>query len=201
MLRYDIINYLADKYKYKSYLEIGVRNPKDCFDKVNIEHKTAVDPKFYHRPFGKNVISHEVTSDDFFSTNDKCYDIVFIDGMHVYEYVYRDIQNSLKILNSNGYIVLHDCNPLLEYHQRPFEQYNGSGVWNGTVWKAFVKCRTNKNLSMLTINIDHGIGCIKEGQQKTIDISDDDLIWENFNKNRDTWLNLHQLNQETMQCL
>ena len=46
--------------------------------------------------------------------------------MHLYEYVCKDIENSLNCLNLNGRIILHDCNPILEYHQRPFEEYDGT---------------------------------------------------------------------------
>ena len=32
--RTEIINYLIKKYSYKTYLEIGVRDPKTNFDKI-----------------------------------------------------------------------------------------------------------------------------------------------------------------------
>ena len=32
MNRYDIINNLIQKYDYKTYLEIGVRNSDECFN-------------------------------------------------------------------------------------------------------------------------------------------------------------------------
>jgi hypothetical protein len=201
LLRFDIINYLIAKYDYKDYLEIGVRNAAACFDKIIAPNKTAVDPSFFVRPKGEKDICHEETSDEFFVKNKKLYDIIFIDGMHLYEYVYKDIQNSLNCLNIDGRIILHDCNPILEYHQRPFEEYDGTGIWNGTVWKAFVKYRSHKNLEMITVNTDHGIGCIKRGQQETIDVSEEDLNWNNFAQNRNLWLNLKPLSEDTIECL
>ena len=33
MERYDIINEIISKYNTNSYLEIGVRNPWECFDR------------------------------------------------------------------------------------------------------------------------------------------------------------------------
>ena len=37
MLRYDIINKVIEVNGFTKYLEIGVCNPVDCFDKVNCE--------------------------------------------------------------------------------------------------------------------------------------------------------------------
>ena len=46
MNRYDIINNLIQKYDYKTYLEIGVRNSDECFNLVNCEIKHSVDPGY-----------------------------------------------------------------------------------------------------------------------------------------------------------
>ena len=43
MKRYDFINALIKKNKYKTYLEIGVRDNR-CFDKIKIKDKSGVDP-------------------------------------------------------------------------------------------------------------------------------------------------------------
>lgn len=190
MFRYDIINYLIKKYNYKSYLEIGVRDSRKCFDKIIVDKKTAVDPKFINKPNSENSISYEMTSDDFFKINNEKYDIIFIDGMHEDSYVYRDIENSLKFVNDNGYIILHDCNPIKESHQFSYDKYDGKSTWNGTVWKAFVRFRNNENLLMTTIDTDHGMGCIKKGKQKSLNIEDKDLCWEKFIIHKKEWLNL-----------
>ena len=36
------------------------------------------------------------------------FDIIFIDGDHSYEGVKKDYDNSLPLLNNNGYIIFHD---------------------------------------------------------------------------------------------
>ena len=43
--------------------------------------------------------------------NKESFDCVFIDGLHTYNQVKKDIHNSLKYLNINGIIMLHDCLP------------------------------------------------------------------------------------------
>ena len=147
--RIDLIKYVIEKNKYKNYLEIGC-NSDDVFNNINIE-KTGVDPVS-----GGNFRG---TSDEFFSQNSKNYDCIFIDGLHVYQQVIKDILNSIKILNNNGVIILHDCLPKSIGHQRvPRTRYN----WNGDVWKAVVEARTWKDFETFTILADQGLGIIKK---------------------------------------
>jgi hypothetical protein len=161
MLRYDIINYLIDKYNYKRYLEIGVEDG-DAISKVQCELKHGVDPASKHA-------TYHTTSDDFFLNlaSDVKYDIVFIDGLHVEEQVDRDIANSLQHLSPGGIIVVHDCNAPTEWHQRSYEeaQQNGCRLWNGTVWRSMVKVRGSRSdLEVRTVNTDWGCGLIRVSQ-------------------------------------
>ena len=61
-------------------------NPKTWL-KVN---KIGVDPER-----GGNV---RKTSDNFFKNNKKEFDVIFIDGLHIYEQCRKDVINSLKVL-------------------------------------------------------------------------------------------------------
>ena len=38
------------------------------------------------------------------------YDIIFIDGLHTYEQVTKEIEHFIPMLNFNGYIIFHDTN-------------------------------------------------------------------------------------------
>ncbi|MEO7523343.1 MAG: class I SAM-dependent methyltransferase [Ferruginibacter sp.] len=167
--RHDVINFLAAKYGAQTYLEIGVRNPADNFNLVNIREKYSVDPGF---EFESNPVDFKLTSDDFFlqlnenklsiSTDIK-FDIIFIDGLHLAYQVDRDIKNSMQFLSEHGFIVMHDCNPPTEYHAR--ETYNfvnspADGFWNGTTWKAFVKARTM--YYSCCIDTDWGVGILSK---------------------------------------
>jgi hypothetical protein len=163
--RTDILNQLIKKHKFKHYLEIGVRNPDHNFNKINIKYKIAVDPN----PLKKSNNIIVKTSDDFFKhlSHDLRFDIIFIDGLHLEEQVDKDIENSLKHLNKNGFIVLHDCNPLKEKHQREnFEVLEGPKrfpVWNGTVWKSIAKLRMSRiDLEINVVDDDWGVGIINK---------------------------------------
>lgn len=164
MLRYDIINYLIEKNSYKMYLEIGVEDG-DAISKVQCETKHGVDP-------ASKCATHHMTSDDFFLNlpSDVMYDIIFIDGLHVEEQVDRDIANSLKHLAPGGIIVVHDCNPPTEWHQRSYEEalQNGCRLWNGTVWRSMAKLRgSRRDLEVRTVNTDWGCGLIRPSPNTT----------------------------------
>ena len=131
----------------------------------------------------------KMTSDDFFLQNKKMFDIVFIDGLHIEEQVEKDIKNSLAILAANGTIVVHDCNPPTEWHQRGEYDY---GKWNGTVWRGYVKYRKRPDLSMCVIDEDWGIGIIQRGKQEPLDL--EEVTYDLLEKNRKTWLNLVSFN-------
>jgi SAM-dependent methyltransferase len=185
MKRTDIINLLINKVTAKNYLEIGVSDGKNFAD-VICENKTGVDPE-YNTP----ATIHK-TSDDFFKDNTDKFDIIFVDGLHHADQVYRDIKNSLKVLNKNGYIVCHDMNPMKEEHQTI--PYVG-GHWNGDCWKALVQLRQeHDDLEILTIDTDQGCGIISFSNTKPL-IVKEELTYENLTKNRKDWLNLISVNK------
>jgi len=151
-----IVQDVIDKKKYKSYLEIGCFDD-ELFNAIKIEYKVGVDPVT-----GGTI---RLTSDQFFNSNKENFDCVFIDGLHTYEQVKKDIQNSLKFLNKNGIILLHDCLPNNFYEQAtPRCQF----TWNGDVWKTIVECRTNKDLDVYTCYADFGIGVIFNRPNKNL---------------------------------
>ena len=153
--RLDLISYVIKKNNYKNYLEIGCHN-NEVFDKIRIE-KIGVDPIS-----GGN---YRGTSDNFFRENQIKFDCIFIDGLHEYSQVKRDILNSIKILNEDGIIILHDCLPPSINHQRvPRTRY----VWNGDVWKAIVEVRTWQHVDTYTVLSDQGLGLIKKKKNSNV---------------------------------
>lgn len=177
LTRIDLINFLIKEKKYKDYLEIGCQH-NATFNRIGI-NKVGVDPQH-----GGTL---RITSDEFFEINCQKFDIIFIDGLHLHEQTSKDIKNSLKILNSNGVIVVHDCNPPTEQSQ---ERQICKGTWNGDVWKAFVKFRQYDNLDSYVINIDFGCGLIFKRVNKDLIYITEDLTWRNLVKNRNKWLRL-----------
>jgi SAM-dependent methyltransferase len=187
MTRGDIINKFIEKDKYKSYLEIG-SNKKDTFSKIKCDRKVSVDP--YFKPMFK------MTSDEYFAQHKEKFDIIFIDGLHEAEQVWKDVNNALKCLNPGGRIILHDCNPDREFLQYKKEYKDvEDNNWCGDVWKAFVQARmTRDDLSAYVINRDYGVGVLKKDGQ-TIwheHIPIKDLTWDYLVENRQELLRLQE---------
>jgi hypothetical protein len=199
VLRYDIINHLIRKNGFGKYLEIGVRNPNDCFNKILCDTKHSLDPCIEVDA----DVNYKLTSDTFFDLLDGgnlnlpfdyTWDVIFIDGLHISNQVDMDISNSLNHLSENGVIVLHDCNPpLLSHAREDFHDIStpAGGNWNGTVWKAFYKYRsTREDLEMATINTDWGVGIIKKGSQVCCTFDNPYFEYRKFELNREYYLNL-----------
>ena len=65
--RWDLMNYLIEKYKIVNYLEIGV-NDALCIRKIKASHKDGVDPYPGSEVGGGHFpeINYPISSDDFF---------------------------------------------------------------------------------------------------------------------------------------
>lgn len=181
MNRTSIVQSLINKIGAKKYLEIGVSGGMN-YNSINCEYKVSVEP------FPEIPVTYKMTSDEFFSKNTEFFDIIFIDGLHESNQVYRDIINSLKFLNEGGYIICHDINPEREIIQRYPQAQDGE--WTGDCWKAWVKLKTERSdLNMFVVNTDYGCGVISKGAQQLIEVNNE-LTYNLLETNRITLLNL-----------
>ena len=154
--RQFIVQEIINIKKYQSYLEIGTFHD-ELFAHVKCKKKVGVDPVS-----GGTI---RKTSDQFFKDNEDTFDCIFIDGLHYYSQVKKDIQNSLKALNPNGIILLHDCLPNNHFEQAvPRCQI----TWNGDVWKAIVECRVKEDIDTYTCYADFGIGVIFNRKNRNV---------------------------------
>ena len=188
MTRIEVLNAIIKNNNVKNYLEIGVNRGKCLFNIKGPEKRFAVDP-FFNFNLWKKVKAcvknadnfkndyFEITSDNFFKSNQNLLqknilDLTFIDGLHTYQQSLNDTLNTIKYLNKNGIIVLHDCNPLDELAAFPSESIDAAraalqnhkdwkNIWNGDVWKTIVHIRKNHpELSAFVLNTDHGLGFV-----------------------------------------
>ena len=182
--RTDILNLLAERYGYQSFLEIGVKSGINQV-KVNVPFRIGVDPD------PKTPAIYHETSDDFFAHNQRFYDLIFVDGNHDGVFAQRDVVNSFEHLHPNGTIVMHDCNPPDEWSQRPAAEFMGKKGerWNGTAWKAYAYLRmTRPDLSMCVVNLDEGVGILQRGEQ--LMAPKRTLNWKFLDDHRQMLLNL-----------
>jgi len=178
--RTRLINKLIRVYGFQSYLEIGIGAGRNFFN-VALDDKIAVDPDAAERD---NVFP--LSSDEFFESNSRTFDLIFIDGLHLRDQLHRDIANSLDCLNPGGLILCHDVNPRREIHQRVPRE---SRAWTGDCWKAWVELRERDDLEMWVVDIGPGMGVIRPGGQSPLGLTES-LNWENLTENRESWLNL-----------
>ena len=185
--RIQIIQKIINLKKFKSYLEIGCYND-DVFSNIIIDDKTGVDPVS-----GGNI---RETSDNFFKKNNRKFDLIYIDGLHHYDQVKKDIENSIFFLNVNGIIVIHDCMPR-SFIEQAIPQ--SKGIWTGDVWKNIVECRTFPFIQTYTVYADHGISILlKQPNKNILNLKSSNfkkLKFEEFYYNHNLYFNIISFNE------
>lgn len=129
MSRVSVIQPFLDLFKSPRYLEIGVSQGV-TFHGLKAHQKVAVDPVFLFdveeaRAKNPNSAYHQMESDSYFldvlDERDR-FDIIFIDGLHVFEQVLRDFTNAIAYLEDGGVIVIDDVIPNSYEASLPNEQ-------------------------------------------------------------------------------
>jgi predicted O-methyltransferase YrrM len=78
---------------------------------INIMSMEKVEHIFNELMYNKTkYCKFKMTSDEFFQVQNipEFFDLIYIDGNHSYEYVKRDLQNSLNVIKKDGIISGHD---------------------------------------------------------------------------------------------
>ena len=134
----------------KVYLEVGVQNGIHLAG-MSVDTAFGVDPDFNlstDPTKGKHVLRlHRMTSDLFFRNHSDdiqaagWLDFSFLDGMHLFEYLLRDVYNTEANSNPNAVITIHDCLPFDGEMIERVNNYAGrspgpnAAAWTGDVWK------------------------------------------------------------------
>ena len=207
--RIKLIQYLIDEHNYTFYLEIGTETGESFFP-IRCSKKSAVDPCFkiksqdkfpwyIKNPYNIFAKYYEVTSDQYFLNQKKelakkGLDIILIDGLHTFLATLKDVLNSLKYLNDDGTIILHDCFPpheaagiVAENEEDAREKGKNlvewTGEWCGDTWKAiaYLIKKYPENLKVLVLNVDYGLGVIKIVGDNKLDLKIDDKLFSEIN--------------------
>ena len=127
-------------YQPASYLEIGVSKGRSMALANSSTRVVGVDPAFQiDAEISAEARLFPIPSDDFFARynlfeelrHDQL-DIVFIDGLHLFEQVLKDFVNVEKYANKNTVVLIHDCFPVSELTA---ERNRTTNFWTGDTWK------------------------------------------------------------------
>ncbi len=175
--RLELIHWAIKKTHATDYLEIGC-NKDEIFSTITVKNKIGVDPFR-----GGN---RRMTSDEFFSSNNSYFDVIFVDGLHEYSQVTRDVDNSLSVLKPNGIIIIHDMLPRTQ-DQSTYPMPNNQHTWLGDVWKLAFDLTNRTDVNFNLVLIDQGCGVLTKETNKSRKQIATEYTW-NFYK--DNWRNL-----------
>ena len=133
--RHEFLAQLHDLLRPRGYLEIGVQHGTSLA--LAKCPAIGIDPAPMLQGHFKDTQIFTMTSDDFFEKrgfviDPTALDLVFIDGMHLYEYALRDFENVERYANERTVVVFDDVMPRNQ-HEAAREQCPGD--WTGDVWK------------------------------------------------------------------
>jgi tetratricopeptide (TPR) repeat protein len=136
--KHDILSELHQKLQPKLYLEIGVDKglslARAQCDAIGVDPRPQLD---LAEPLKENVQIISAGSDAFFRDQATEYlkippDIVFIDGMHLFEFALRDFMNVEKFASPTTLVAIDDVHPC---HPTQALRRRQSNAWTGDIWK------------------------------------------------------------------
>jgi len=134
----DLLERIHQRVLPRTYLEIGVHEGHSLRLALPGTKAVGVDPE-PRLPDAEDATVFPLTSDDFFARYDldavlegDPLGLAFIDGMHLFEFVLRDLINVGRYAAPTTTVLLHDCYPIsAETATREHLTY----LWTGDVWK------------------------------------------------------------------
>jgi Methyltransferase domain len=165
---YEILKWIHKTLRPANYLEIGVHKGFSLQQAIPDTPTIGIDPEpDIEEELIADVTIYELTSDEFFARYDPAalfgrpIELAFIDGLHLFEQVLRDLINLEPHSTPETVVLLHDCLPLDEVtagRERTTDFYSGD------VWKAvLVLRRLVPDLEMITVRTGPTGLCLVRG--------------------------------------
>ena len=137
MLYYPFLTEVHRRLAPRAYLEIGVRNGGSLA--ISRCRSVGIDPMFaITYELDTDVALFRTTSDEYFSrpeplaaTGGVPFDLTFIDGLHLFEFAFRDFVNAERHSSPRGVIVFDDVLPRTVDEAA---RVRHTGAWTGDVY-------------------------------------------------------------------
>ena len=156
MQRHEFLTVVHERYRPRSYLEIGINDGRGL---ARSRTRTiGVDPAFkITAELSCDLQLVRATSDDFFARPDPLawfpegtVDLTFIDGMHLFEFALRDFLNAERLSSPSGVVVFDD---VLPRSVSEAARNRHTVAWAGDVYKvALALERYRPDLTVVPLN-------------------------------------------------
>lgn len=154
--KHDVLSVLHERLAPDLYLEIGVDEGLSLARAhgraIGIDPRPDLDLKI---SLPKEVVILPMSSDSFFRNQAASWlkpgpELVFIDGMHLFEFALRDFINVEHYAVPNTLVVIDDIYPC---HPTQALRRRRSGAWTGDIWKLHQILReVRPDLTLLALN-------------------------------------------------
>ncbi len=163
---YGLLRRVHRHLRPRRYLEIGVHKGHSLAFVEAGTTVVGVDPEpMLERPPPPDTTIVAATSDDFFTDpqyrrlRQDPFDLVFVDGLHLFEQALADILRAEQVCHRDSVILVHDCLPpdaVTAARERT------TVLWSGDVWKAVLALRSHRpDLRLAVIDAEPtGMGLI-----------------------------------------
>ena len=196
--KYEVLRQLHETLKPSLYLEIGVQTGKSLAlakcEAIGIDPMPMISVNL---PKTAKVVP--TTSDDFFAKHANQMlqtppDLVFIDGMHLFEYALRDFINVERYSSPNTVVVIDDIFP---NSQAQAARERTTKAWAGDVWKLMQVLQEHRpDLKLLALNshptglllitaLNKKSGVLTEGYSKLVNTYAREMLVPNAYLKRD----------------
>lgn len=149
----DFLHWYCDWFN-PSFLEVGCLGGDLCMSlktkrSLGIDINTHPDWAIYTSRSEGRVQFLQCSSDDFFKVNQDKFGLIFIDGDHHANQVYKDFEHSLECLEDGGMIALHDTLP-------PTHADTAENLC-GTAYIAAQSLRLRRDIEVFTFPVTYGL--------------------------------------------
>ena len=157
---YALLEHVHERLQPRTYVEIGVDAGLSLRFARPGTTVLGIDPALADEVVAKHPDATLIasTSDDFFATHDldallgdRPLDLAFVDGMHRFEFVLRDLANLQPHCHPDTIVLIHDCLPT---DRACAARERTTVAWAGDVWRAAHALSTERpEIGFVTLDV------------------------------------------------